>query len=137
MVLVDRILATDYAGNGRVEARIHAGKPYIAPNGGFATHWLIEIMAQAVGCIFTLQDRNAGDLSPQKIGYLVAVDDSRFLPGARLAVGSILQVDVHLIHAFYPIGQYRATVREGGTEVAHAMMKFMTDDERSLPFDAF
>jgi 3-hydroxymyristoyl/3-hydroxydecanoyl-(acyl carrier protein) dehydratase len=140
MRFVDRVVRTDYAGNGAVEATITAGKPYLSASGVFAEHWLIEIMAQAVGCIFALQDRTPEEALTKmrpKIGYLVAIDDFQFFPGDRLAVGSILSIDVNLIHAFYPIGQYRAAVCVQGVEVANGIMKFMTDDERSLPFDAF
>lgn len=137
MVLIDRVLYTDFSGSGAVEATIRPDKAYFSPNGMFASHWLIEIMAQAVGCVFTLQERGADGTGAAKVGYLVAIDDYRFLPGAPLAVGSILEIEVNLIHAFYPIGQYRAAVRAHGVEVAQGMMKFMTDDTRSVPFDAF
>ena len=137
MLFVERVLHTDFAGSGTVTAILTAGKPYFDAAGAFAQHWLIEIMAQAVGCVFSLQERCEDDVGAPKLGYLVAIDDYRFFSGERLAVGSILTIEVQLIHAFYPIGQYRALVRRGGVEVAHSTMKFMTDDERSLPFDAF
>lgn len=136
MIFIDRVVHTDFAGNGTAAATISAGKAYLSPSGTLASHWLIELMAQAVGSIFTLQERGADDQGKPKIGYLVAIDDFRFFSGEPLSIGSILEIDVNLIHAFYPIGQYQASIRVNGVEVARSMMKFMTDDDRSLPFDA-
>ena len=135
MLFVDQVLHTDFAGNGAVQATLVSKKAYFTLSGAFASHWLIEIMAQAVGCIFTLQECGEVDGGSRKLGYLVAIDDYRFFSGECLGFGSILVIEVHLIHAFYPIGQYRAAVCVNGVEVAHSTMKFMTDDERSLPFD--
>lgn len=137
MQFMDRVLHTDFAGNGATATTLVPGKAYLTPNGAFASHWLIEIMAQAVGCIFMLQERGPDDTGAPKLGYLAAIDEYRFFPGESLALGSNLEIDVNLIHAFYPIGQYRASVRVNGVVVAHSMMKFMTDDQRRLPFDAF
>lgn len=135
MLLVDAVRATDFAGNGAVTATLVPGKAYCDAAGGFADHWLIEIMAQAIGAIFGLQN-GAGEGKLLKLGYLVAIDEYRLLPGKPPTLGSILEIDVKLIHAFYPIGQYEAVACADGEVVARCVMKFVTDEERSLPSDA-
>ena len=140
LLLIDRVVASDQAGRGTVVATLRPDAPYFAA-GRFGSHWLIEIMAQAAGAIFSLQ-QSADDADPEharaaglppKLGYLVAIDDYRFLSGPPPAVGNSLSVDVTMVHSFYPIGQYQARLTLNGILRAESTMKFMTDDQRSLP----
>ncbi len=110
----------------QVEVIIQKEKRYLNKDGSFKTHWLIEIMAQAVAGHFHLIKASGGK---PKLGFLIGIQNYCLLERIHLVLGDRLVVTSELVAEVFPLGQYEIEVLYQQRAIAKAEMSFVSDEQ--------
>ena len=132
MLFVDDFISFDASGMGRVGIKIKKNALYME-NGRFQNEWCIEIMAQAVGCLFCWSAfQEHADLN---LGFLLSVDEFSLRNAKEdvIKFDDILYIDVKMDADLFPIRKYSSAIILNDKIYATSSMKFYaTKDHKSI-----
>ncbi len=130
MLFVDKLLYYKQPGNGQVQLKIKKDAIYME-NNIFQNEWCIEIIAQAVGCVFSYSVQK--ELKNLSLGFLISIDQFTLLNNEDIIkVDDILFIDVEIESDLFPVRKYSSKITFNSKCYASASMKFYAQSKSEM-----